>query len=470
MSEAGTQGGGAARLTDILGQDRAIATLNSAVASGRVHHAWIFSGPKGVGKFTAATAFAAALLDPDTRIEDGRVVEALPGDRGSEARSLLDRGAHPDLHIIRKELARFSDDSSVRSRVLSTIPKPVVDRFLLQPIARAPVRRDGGLISKAFIIDEAELLDRSTRHAPNQASLLKTLEEPPAGSVIILVTSNEGRLIPTVRSRCQRVAFGLLSDEDMRGWMERMGVRSRIASLVGDELRNGVAAIRSEMDSAYAEDARERAKGGKGTLSAPKRKYYEALTDVLERSKGADFVAFLDELPEAALKALEKSDAALLERARGGPSSGELDWLTHFSAGSPGRLLDAAITRLYDWHLALDPLFRGQAGGYEIGMTMKVLVDEWAKAHVKRGRGENRSKEAANLEAIRHLIVLLGERADDGVRRVIDRAGPGESLRRSAALHRMLGVVDSIQTGERRLSANVNLEQGLVALGAALRA
>jgi DNA polymerase-3 subunit delta' len=66
-----------------------------------------------------------------------------------------------------------------------------------------------------FIIDEAELLARE-----GQNILLKTLEEPPAGTCILLVTAHEQRLLPTVRSRCQRVAFGPLDEEAVRRWLD----------------------------------------------------------------------------------------------------------------------------------------------------------------------------------------------------------------------------------------------------------
>ncbi len=208
-------------LSAVLGQDRAVSTLHAAVASGRVHHAWIFAGPPGVGKFTTALAFGALVLDPTTA-PDLAGVPAPEAD--SQTQRLVARGAHPDLHIITRELARFSDDKQVRDRKLTTIPKEVVDERLLRPIALAPTLRTGAGVSKVFIIDEAELLDRSTAHAPVQNSILKTLEEPPAGSMVILVTSAEEALLPTIRSRCQRVAFGALDAGAMRAWFGRLGV------------------------------------------------------------------------------------------------------------------------------------------------------------------------------------------------------------------------------------------------------
>lgn len=210
-------------LGSILGQDRAVATLDAVLRSGRVHHAWIFHGPAGVGKFTTALAFAAVLLDPTTAENlSGR----LEPDPESAVQRLLASGTHPDLHIITKELARFSDDPQVRERKLTSIPKDVIDTHLLQPAALAATVRhaEPPRASKVFIVDEAELLDRSPTNAPTQNAILKTLEEPAPGTVIILVTSSEERLLPTIRSRCQRVAFGPVDPESMRRWLKNRGM------------------------------------------------------------------------------------------------------------------------------------------------------------------------------------------------------------------------------------------------------
>ncbi len=207
-------------LSAILGQDRAIGVINATMLSGRIHHAWVFAGPMGVGKRTAAEAFAAVLLDPTSKKRKTGMVEPDPD---SEIHHLLVSGTHPDLHIITKELAAFSDDPRVRSAKQTTIAKDVLDAHLLGPIARAPSIKTDSLASKVFIVDEAELLDRSRSNATSQNALLKTLEEPPAGSVIILVTAQEDRLLPTIRSRCQRIGFSSLDDQAMIEWLEQSG-------------------------------------------------------------------------------------------------------------------------------------------------------------------------------------------------------------------------------------------------------
>ncbi len=210
-----------ARMHRIIGQDRAIDRLQKALASERIHHAWIFAGPRGVGKFTAAIEFARILLDPNTATTlDGRI-EADPDGRVSQ---MIDDQAHPDLHIIRKELARYSADDRARRSKLSNIPIGVLRQYMIggpvgatnkyhDPIvSHTPVMKHG----KVFIIDEAEMLDGVSQNA-----LLKTLEEPPQNTYIVLVTSRPDRLLPTVHSRCQLVRFGRLDEDSMRQWLSQ---------------------------------------------------------------------------------------------------------------------------------------------------------------------------------------------------------------------------------------------------------
>ncbi|MCA9292564.1 MAG: AAA family ATPase [Phycisphaerales bacterium] len=202
----------------IIGQDQAIDVLRASVASGRVHHAWVFVGPPGVGKRTTAEAFAALLLDPTASPGLDGVWRAAPE---SPTQGMVARRTHPDLHIITKELASYSDDPAVRARKQLTIPKEVLRDHLLEPIARAATIRTEARAQKVFIIDEAERMDRSISNAPTQNSLLKTLEEPPDGSVIILIANREQALLPTIRSRCQRVTFRRLMPKEMSTWFVR---------------------------------------------------------------------------------------------------------------------------------------------------------------------------------------------------------------------------------------------------------
>jgi DNA polymerase-3 subunit delta' len=208
-------------LPAILGQSRPLQVLSSALRSGRFHHAWIFSGPRGVGKRTTALQVARVLLDPGVAPDVDLASELKsPQDR---IQSLIDSNAHPDLHIIRKELALYSDNRELRERKLLNIPLDLIreriiggktgdDRIHEAPAYRTPLLGHG----KVFIIDEAELLAGEAQNA-----LLKTLEEPPPLTWFFLVTSQPDRLLSTIRSRCQHVRFDRLDPVSMREWFQR---------------------------------------------------------------------------------------------------------------------------------------------------------------------------------------------------------------------------------------------------------
>lgn len=193
----------------ILGQQRAIEMLQSALCAERLHHAFVFHGPAGVGKFTTAVAVAHLLLCHDRQPGLAGGITACGACQA--CRLLRGQGnTHPDLHIVTKELARYSDDRTVRERKLTSIPVDVLRTALIGPVYRAAHLRH----NKLFIIDEAELLNPT-----GQNLLLKTLEEPPIGTYLILVTSREEKLLATVRSRCHRVAFSPLPDDVVSDWI-----------------------------------------------------------------------------------------------------------------------------------------------------------------------------------------------------------------------------------------------------------
>ncbi|MDX2017779.1 MAG: DNA polymerase III subunit [Planctomycetota bacterium] len=217
----------------IFGQDHALTVLRSVIASGRVHHAWIFHGPEGVGKRTTALAFAAQLLTPADATEQERARVSI----------LLEHGAHPDLQVVTKAHSKFHDEADVRKLKQTSIPVDVVRRFVVEPARLAPQIRTNAPAAKVFVIDEAELMNPAAQNA-----LLKTLEEPAERTVIILCTSQESALLATIRSRSQRVPFVPLSDDAMTQWMDDEGVRGerdwliRFADGSPGAVRSGLAA------------------------------------------------------------------------------------------------------------------------------------------------------------------------------------------------------------------------------------
>jgi DNA polymerase-3 subunit delta' len=175
----------AAALVRVAGQPRAVALLSRALETDRVAHAYAFVGPAGAGRMTTALAFAQALLCPNG------------GCGACNACRLVAAHQHPDLHVIAPTPPETNPKGARAIRIGAI-------RALERQAALRPVtaRR------KVFVLDEAE---RMTGEAPQ--AFLKTLEEPPASTLMILILPRARALPATVLSRCQIVRFGPRGDD-----------------------------------------------------------------------------------------------------------------------------------------------------------------------------------------------------------------------------------------------------------------
>ncbi|GAA4008806.1 DNA polymerase III subunit delta' [Sphingomonas humi] len=184
----------------LLGQDRAVAAFRDAMDSGSLHHAWLLAGPRGVGKGTFARAAARRML-----AEAGGPPVDLPGlETPDDHRMvrLMEAGSHPDFRLVKREL---HDDPKKKGELRRSITIKQV-RKLQDLFSVAPSLGDW----RVAIIDCMDELEPQAQQA-----LLKTLEEPPAKSLFLLVSHSPGRLLPTIRSRCRRLEFGPLDDAAM---------------------------------------------------------------------------------------------------------------------------------------------------------------------------------------------------------------------------------------------------------------
>jgi DNA polymerase-3 subunit delta' len=213
----------------IIGHQEAVAALNRSLADGRLAHAYLFAGPTGVGKATLALELAKAL--------NCRAADA-PCNACSVCRR-IDAGKHPDVECIRPggicDVSEHDHSADV-NRDIRICQVRRTERVL----GVAPY--EGG--RRVVILDPAEALNAQAADA-----FLKTLEEPPDGAVIVLVTANEGALSETIRSRCRRVPFRPLSSGEVQSALiERFAAPPAravyLSRLFGGGIGRAVAALR----------------------------------------------------------------------------------------------------------------------------------------------------------------------------------------------------------------------------------
>jgi DNA polymerase-3 subunit delta' len=216
--------------TGLVGHAEAAAQLAGAFRAGRLHHALLLAGPAGIGKATLAFRLAHHLLGfPDpSKAPDG----LLPPDAGSPLFRSIAQNAHPSL----LHLTRPANDRTKGFKTVITVEEiRRLGRFL------GMTAHDGGF--RVVIVDPVDDLNTSAANA-----LLKGLEEPPPRTVFMLIAHSPGRLLPTIRSRCQTIRLQPLGGEEVIEVLGALGLavppaaeaRAALGERAGGSVRSAI--------------------------------------------------------------------------------------------------------------------------------------------------------------------------------------------------------------------------------------
>ena len=178
-------------MNKLLGHDKCWSIFDNALQSGKLHHGWILAGPRGIGKASFANQIARKILDEKRQYT-----------------ALFDAHTFPDLYVISrppKEEPKPGEGIAPDAELKRSINIDQI-RKLQSKLTNKPSLSD----KRVIIIDAVDDVERAGANA-----LLKSLEEPPQGTIFLLISHASEKLLPTIKSRCQILRFDPLSDEHM---------------------------------------------------------------------------------------------------------------------------------------------------------------------------------------------------------------------------------------------------------------
>jgi DNA polymerase-3 subunit delta' len=335
--------------SEFLGNERIVAALRGALRSDRVPHALLFSGPRGLGKFTLARMFAQAancerlkddfcgecatckrialLAAPEKLVEQGLAERGESADAATVERVPLILQTHPDVWALVPDPVRLK----------SPVARPMLRIGQLRAVQRAAYFQPIGR-RRVFILDGAETMRWDVANV-----FLKILEEPPGSATLILTAPSPYALLPTIVSRCLQFHFAPLSQPDVENILREKTGRKAPELKLAAQLAEGSPGLAIEMDVAKTADRRrhalhilERAARGQGfgqlfaatSVLAKDRDssfedqlgvFYGLLTDLLELTSGVKQPSLRNVPLTKDLEALAKSvDSRWVMRAIAG--------------------------------------------------------------------------------------------------------------------------------------------------------
>lgn len=289
------------RLQGMDGPDHAVV---DALGRGRLHHAWLLTGPEGAGKASFAYRIARRLL--------GAAPDASYGELGSRIDDPVSRQvaarAHPDLMV----LERATDDGKARKSIPVDEARALPAFFANSPAA-APYR--------VAIIDAADDLNVNAANA-----VLKTLEEPPSRGVLLLISHSPGKLLPTLRSRCRTLTIPALEQGVLTAELtHRLGLDQDAASRLAQMARGalGRALNLAEVGALEADDT------ARGLLTGLPRLDEAALLALADSFRGAEGMARFNLVFE---RLTDQIHAMAMRDAEAGRDSGLDRWAAAWTA------------------------------------------------------------------------------------------------------------------------------------------
>ena len=191
--------------TDILGHEHTIERLWQSAERDTLHHAYLFEGPKGIGKYTLARRFAMAVNC--THVDAADPATAPCGQ--CESCVQIVAGNHPDVITLQPDPGRAAQIISVDT-IREVVRQAGYHRFSAR--------------QRFILIDPADAMLPAASNA-----LLKTLEEPPRHTGFVLISSKASSLLPTILSRCQRIRMGAIPVPAIQEWLGRQGMEGNLA-------------------------------------------------------------------------------------------------------------------------------------------------------------------------------------------------------------------------------------------------